>query len=103
MIAHPSILDRIIEPQRGGFSTEHANYVLSLDFSADEHARHDELSAKAQEGRLTPEERVELDEFLAVNAILMILQSKARVSLKKHNPARERASSRCELDWPRLE
>ncbi len=81
------MLERIIEPQRGDFSPEHARYVLSLDFSPSEHARYNELAAKAQDGNLTDTERAELDEFLNVNAFLMILQSKARVSLKKHNSA----------------
>jgi hypothetical protein len=36
---------------------------------------------------LSEQEEAELDEFLAANALLTILQSKARVSLKKHNPA----------------
>jgi hypothetical protein len=81
------ILDRIIEPQAGGFSEEHARYVLSLDFSADEHAYYDELAAKAQEGSLSADEQADLDEFLAVNAMLTVLQSKARVSLKKHSSA----------------
>ncbi len=84
---HSSILERIIDPQQGSFSTEHARYVLSLDFSPSQHARYTELSSKAQEGSLTEDEQAELDDFLNVNALLTILQSKARVSLKKHNPA----------------
>lgn len=82
-----SILERIIEPQRGGFSNEHARYVLSLDFSAEEQARYGELAHKVQDGNLTEQEEAELNEFVAANALLAILQSKARISLKKHNPA----------------
>jgi hypothetical protein len=80
-----NILDRIIEPQTGGFAEEHARYVLSLNFSADEYAYYDDLAAKAQEGSLSADEQADLDEFLAVNAMLAVLQSKARVSLKKNN------------------
>ncbi|HEX4794763.1 MAG TPA: hypothetical protein VH370_13265 [Humisphaera sp.] len=76
-----AILDQIIQPARGGFSAEHARYVLSLEFTAEEHARYAGLSAKAQEGSLTSDEERDLDEFLSVNTFLMILQSKARVSL----------------------
>jgi hypothetical protein len=82
-----SILERIIEPQSGGFSDEHARYVLSLDFSAQEQARYTELSRKVQDGKLTEQEAQELNEFVAANALLAILQSKARISLKKHNSA----------------
>jgi hypothetical protein len=87
MVAHTAILDRIIEPQRGGFSPEHARYVLSLDFSPDEHARYAALCEMAQAGTLSDQERADLDDFLAVNALLTILQAKARISLKKHVPA----------------
>jgi hypothetical protein len=57
--------------------------VLSPDFSADEYAYYDKLAAKAQEGSLSAEEHADLDEFLAVNAMLTVLQSKARVSLNR--------------------
>ncbi len=87
MAVHAKILDRIIEPQHGGFSEEHARSVLSLDFSADEHARYAELAAKAQDGSLDAEEQADLDEFLSVNAMLTVLHSKARISLRKHNSA----------------
>jgi hypothetical protein len=83
MLSLPSILERVIEPQRGDFSPEHANYVLGLDFSPQEHARFAELSRKAQEGALSLDEQTELDDFLSVNSLLVILQSKARVSLGK--------------------
>lgn len=87
MVTQSAILDRIIEPHRGGFSSEHAKYVLSLGFTPDEHARYAELASKAQTATLTQDEQAELDNFLNVNTLLMILQSKARVSLKKHSPA----------------
>lgn len=87
MSAGTDILERIIEPQHGGFSEEHARYVLSLDFTADEQARYAELSSRVQQSALAPDELAELDRFLSVNALLMLLQSKARVSLKQHNSA----------------
>jgi hypothetical protein len=87
MAAGASIIERIIEPQVGGFSAEHARYVLSLDFSSEEQARYAELAEKVQGGGLSEQEEAELDEFVAANAWLTILQSKARISLKKHNPA----------------
>lgn len=87
MVTQGAILERLIEPQHGGFSPEHARYVLSLDLSPADHARYAELSVKAQNGTLTAAEQGALDDLLAVNALLMILQSKARVSLKRHTPA----------------
>jgi hypothetical protein len=82
-----SILERIIEPPTGGFSNEHARYVLSLNFSAEEQARYAELARRNQDGVLSDDEETELNEFVTANAILAILQSKARISLKRHSPA----------------
>ncbi len=87
MSLHPDLFERIIEPQRGGFSEEHARYVLSLDFTPEEHTRYAELARKAQDGSLSPDEQAQIDDFLAVNAVLSVLQSKARVSLTQHNSA----------------
>jgi hypothetical protein len=87
MTTGASILEQIIKPQIGGFSAEHARYVLSLDFSADQQARYADLASRVQEGTLSKEEEAELDEFVTANAILTILQSKARVSLKHPSAA----------------
>jgi hypothetical protein len=87
VVRQTAILQQVIDPEQGGFSPEHARYVLSLDFSAEQHAKYAELSDRAQAGKLSPQEQVELDDFLSVNAFLTILQSKARVSLSKHNSA----------------
>jgi len=87
MVSQSGILERIIEPQRGGFSPEHARYVLSLDFSPEEHGVYASLSDKAQAGALSDQERADLDDFLTVNALLTILQAKARISLNRHGPA----------------
>ncbi len=87
MDLNSTIFETIIQPTKGTFSVEHARYVLSLDFRPEEHQRCDQLSQKASEGTLNPAERSELDALLAANAILTILQSKARVSLRKNSTA----------------
>jgi hypothetical protein len=87
MLTGGSILERIIEPRTGGFSNEHARYILTLDFSAEEQTRYAELARRNKEGGLTAEEEAELNEFVTANALLTILQSKARISLKRHSPA----------------
>ena len=86
MPAASSILERVIKPRKGNFSEEHAKYVLSLEFSPEDLARYELLAAKAQEGELNDAEAAELDEFLEVNALLIVLQSKARTSLSTHHP-----------------
>ncbi len=77
-----TILERLIAPNEGSFSPEHARYVLTLGFSEDEKAHCEELSYKAQEGTLTPEEKRELELYLSANALLVLLKSKARRSLE---------------------
>jgi hypothetical protein len=87
MTTGASVLERVIAPQSGGFSPEHAKYVLSLGFSPEEQARYADLAERVQEGALSEQERAELDEFVATSMFLAILQSKARISLNKRNPA----------------
>jgi hypothetical protein len=81
------ILGSVIQPEHGDFSAEHARYILSLTFSSKQLARYETLAEKANEGTLSEEESGEIDEFISANALLMILQSKARLSLKQHNSA----------------
>jgi len=77
-----TILTRVIRPEEGDMAPELARYVLGLDFTAADHDRIAALSARAQEGTLSPEEAAELDGYLHVNDLLSILQSKARHSLR---------------------
>jgi hypothetical protein len=77
-----AIWSRIVQPDRGTLSPEVARAWLKLDFDAEDQRRIDELSAKAQQGTLTPEERAEIEEFVRVGLELAVLQSKARLSLK---------------------
>jgi hypothetical protein len=76
-----SALERVIEPEAGTLPPDAARYLLSLRFSAADHARCETLSAKARSGEMTPEESAELDDLLTANDVLMILKSKARRSL----------------------
>jgi hypothetical protein len=79
----PAIWGRIVKPDQATLTPELARAILKLDFDAEDHERVDVLSARAREGTLTPEERAELEEYIRVNNELMILHSKARLSLKR--------------------
>jgi hypothetical protein len=76
------ILGRVISPDAGEMPPDVARYLLSLDFTPADHERIADLSARAQEGTLSPDEVAELDGYLRVNDLLAILQSKARRSLR---------------------
>jgi hypothetical protein len=80
-----AIWGRIVKPDQATLSPELARAILKLDFDAEDHKQVKTLSAKAREGSLTPQERAELVEYIRVNSELMILQSKARMSLKRSN------------------
>jgi hypothetical protein len=83
------ILGRLIMPKRTGLSPEAAQSILRLDFHSADKRRVDFLSAKAQEGTLTSKERAELEDYIRVADLLAMLQSKARLSLKKAGLAAE--------------
>ena len=78
---------RIVKPDQANLSPEIARAILKIDFTPEDHRRVDELSAKAQKGTLTPEERAELEEYVRVDLKLTVLRSKARLSLKRANPS----------------
>jgi hypothetical protein len=87
MLSEQDILERVVDPKRGGFSPELAEQILSLDFPPANHAKVAELSAKAQKGTLTESENVQLQTYLNVNDFLIFMKARARISLRKHNPA----------------
>ena len=78
-----AIWGRIVKPAQADLAPEVARAILKLDFDAEDHCRVDELSEKAQKGTLTPEGRAELEEYVRVGNELAVLQSKARLSLKR--------------------
>ncbi len=64
-------------------SPEAARSLLKLTFSEDDRKRVSRLLARNQDGRLTADERAELDEYLRADAFLSSLKSKARLLLKR--------------------
>ena len=76
-----AIWKRIMELEKGKIPRETARAILKLGFTAQDQDRIEVLSGKAREGVLGVEERAELDNYLRVNDLLTILQSKARQSL----------------------
>ena len=87
MVQLGSLLEQVIDSQKGNLAPELARYILSLDFPPAARARYTELAYKVQEGALSPQEKSELESFIAVNAFLSVVQSKARVSLRNNKPA----------------
>jgi hypothetical protein len=87
------IFARIIAPEQEGLSLEAARSILALSFAPADLDRVDVLSEKARQGTLTAVEQEELDNYLRVGTFLAILQSKARLCLKR---ATQPAESTCD-------
>lgn len=77
------ILARIIQPEQGRMVAEAAREILDYKLTPDDRDRVNELATKAREGTLSESERSELDDYERVTALLEIMQSKARLSLKQ--------------------
>jgi hypothetical protein len=78
-----AMLERLAELDPSSFSPETARVFLQLGFSRAEQRRVDQLSERARQGSLTPDEEQELDESIHVGNLLAIVQSKARQALKR--------------------
>jgi hypothetical protein len=77
-----AILARITNSQEP-LSPAAAQYLLSLRFGECDVTRMNELSELARQGKLTPQEQVELDSYIRVSDFLALLQSKGRQALKR--------------------
>ena len=77
-----TILSRVLEPNTGNLNPEAARALLALDFSQADKDRMRQLSAKAREGTLSPDEQAEADSYERVGHFLGMVRSKARRSLK---------------------
>jgi len=81
------LLDVLFRPSDGGFSEELSRFVLSLHFTDAQKDRYLELAEKVTQAPLTTEEQEELESFVYINHILGVLQSKARLSLRRQPAA----------------
>jgi hypothetical protein len=77
------ILARIIRPEQGRMTPEAAREILEYKLPPDDCERVSSLAAKSRDGTLTADERTVLDEYERVAALVEIMQSKARLSLKQ--------------------
>jgi hypothetical protein len=77
-----AILSRVIQVEERELSQGAAEYLLSVRFGEPDIARMNHLSETAQQGKLTAEEKAELDSYLHVSNLLAIMQSKARRALR---------------------
>jgi hypothetical protein len=77
-----AILRRVVDSNQPMLSADAARAILRLRFSATDQRRMNRLAAKNRQGKLKPEEEVELNNYIRVGQTLGILRSKARRSLQ---------------------
>jgi hypothetical protein len=82
-----AIWRRLLGAHKATLVPEVARSILELAFPPEDIARMHELSSKAKQGPLTPEEQDEVESYSRVGSILGIMKSKARVALKKAGQA----------------
>ena len=82
-----AILSRIIKPESGTRSKEAARSILQFDFPSADLRRMNALAAKARRGPLSAAQEAELENYRDVGRLLELLQSKARLSLKRSSSA----------------
>ncbi|MCI0536245.1 MAG: hypothetical protein L0Z50_13545 [Verrucomicrobiales bacterium] len=85
-----AMLSRAFEAAGGPMSKSAAEEILKVKFPKRDVARMNALIEKAQERRLTEQEKVEAECYSRVGHFLEVLQSRARISLK--SPAKQKAS-----------
>jgi hypothetical protein len=77
------ILSRVIDPDLPSLSEDAARSIIALSFAQQDQDRMNELAEKGRHGQLEPAEEAELNSYERVGCLLGILQSKARLSLKR--------------------
>jgi hypothetical protein len=84
MSQETEILSRVIGPQNPSFTVEAARSILALRFNDADIGQVNALAEKARHGLLSEEEDSQLQAYLFVGAVLDLMHSKARLSLKNH-------------------
>ena len=80
------ILQKVIGPSDRELPAEVARFFLDLSFTDADRDRMATLSEKANEGQLSPAEHEELAFYVIFSDFLLIMQSRARASLKPNSP-----------------
>ena len=76
-------MGRMIRPDRGDLPEAVAEWMLKAEFDEVDRDRIRELSEKAREGSLTPEEDAELEDYGDVARMLELMKAKAKASLRR--------------------
>ena len=79
-----AILARVIDNASGVLSIDAAKAFLAIEFASHDRDRVRLLGEKSNDGRLSPEEIVEMESYRRIGFLLDLIHSKARRSLQSH-------------------
>jgi hypothetical protein len=71
-------MERLLSPVGDCLTSEVAERLVALRADPDVQARIDQLAERANEGLLTPDERLEYDAYVRTITFISLLQAKAR-------------------------
>jgi hypothetical protein len=86
-LSNAGILQRMLTSVGDELSPDVARFFLGLSIAEPDIQRIEALSEKANEGELSASERDELSTYVFLNDFLGIMQSRARLAIKKQSPA----------------
>lgn len=78
------LLGDVLEPIGRALTPVSAREILSIRARDSEQRRLEELAAKCDQGRLTPEEKAEYELFVEVGDLIALLQARAKRYLAEH-------------------
>jgi hypothetical protein len=78
-----TVLSRALHAKGGDVPPEGARFILNLGIGEEDEKRMLELLTKQQQGRITAEEREDLESYVEADNILSILKAQAILALKK--------------------
>lgn len=78
-----TLLERLIVPDDPSMAPDVARAILSLRFSESDQSRMRELLSRASDGVLIQGEEAEASSYQRIGSFLGMMQSKARLSLKR--------------------
>ena len=79
----PAIWARLMQTPGDELPPAAAEYLLSIRFAESDVDRMRRLAERSETGELTQEERAEFDSYLHVGNLLAVIQSKARLALRR--------------------
>jgi hypothetical protein len=77
------IFGRALDKRADRMPADVAHFIISIEVTAEDAQRLDELADKARQGTLSEEEETELEEYRRFGRLMEMMKLKARIALKQ--------------------